>query len=36
MDPFPDSSDERSDYFNISENAILWDETFPLFFKEQL
>ena len=33
MDPFPDSSDETSDNFNISQNGFLWGETFPLFLK---
>ncbi len=33
MDPFPDSSDEISDYFNISQNGILWDEKILLFLR---
>ena len=31
MDSFPDSSDELSDYFNLSQNWFLRDETVPVF-----
>jgi len=33
MVPFPDSSDELSGDFNISQNGFLWDETILLFLR---